>query len=457
MIDPMPSAVHRPAGAYALVVLGGGIAAVAAAREAARCGARVALLLPDDETLNPIQSDCPDTPPTRTAAISPHAELELPPSPPTSPAEFARTIRAHQTRLGLLPPPAPLDEPQIDIFRGPMWFSRYRIVSAGGSELRFRSAIVATGSHPGTVSIDGADAAAPLCPTQLDRLDGPPQRLAVIGSDGSACFWAQQLQRLGSEVHVIASEPRLLEASDERAAEMVRRQLLAEGVAVHAGCQEVALDQTGNRRGVLIRRGGQYQKLLVDEVLACSAPRPNISQLALETAAVGYGRQGIGVDDRLRTSERRIFAAGGACGPAFASPEAEEATGRLAARNALDWFPRRFSRCVIPRYTPTDPPIVEFGLQPAQAAEAGLRVERRGVEFRALPQTGSDAWREGCILVDLDHRRRLLGATVAAVGAEELAMPLMLLMDRRWPIDALERLIPCRSGNARLLVALARK
>ncbi|MDY0164949.1 MAG: FAD-dependent oxidoreductase [Thermoguttaceae bacterium] len=423
MIDPIG---HSRS--YALVVLGEGVAAVAAAREAARRGRRVALLLPEEPAPNPTQL-----------------------------SNFARTIRECQAKLGLVPPPPPVDEPRIDIFRGPLRFSRYRTVSVGGIEVRFRRAIVATGSRPGPVALAGADAAGPLYPHKLDRLTAPPGRLAVIGSDGAACFWAQQLQRLGSEVHLVASGPRLLETSDELAARIVVGQLQAEGVAVYDGCEEVVLDRTGNRRGVLIRRDGQREKVLVDEVLVCTVPQPNLAQLSLETAAVSYGERGIGVDDWLRTSERSIFAAGGACGSEFASPEAEEATGRLAARNALAWVPRRLSRCVIPRCTPTDPPVVELGFRPGRAAATGPPGDRRCVEFRESVPNQSHAPREGCVIVHVDHRGRLLGATVAAVGAEELAVPLMLLMQRRWPLRALGELTTCHSGRARLLAALAQK
>lgn len=428
MIEPFSSGAGKRAGSYPLVVLGGGIAGMAAAREAARRGVRVALLLPEQPASNPAQL-----------------------------GEFGRTMHECQAKCGLMPPLPPVDEPRIDVFRGRLQFSRYRTVSVGGVEVRFRKAIVATGSRPGPVTIAGADEAAPLRPNELDRLDSLPNRLAVIGSDGMACFWTQQLRRLGSEVHLVAYQTRLLETSDALTARIVVDRLQAEGVAVYDGCEEVVLDRTGNRRGVLMRRDGRREKLLADEVLLCSVPQPNLSQLSLETAAVSYGERGISVDDWLRTSERSIFAAGGACGPEFASPEAEEATGRLAAQNALAWFPRRLSWCVIPRCTPTDPPVVELGFRPSRPAGAGPRGEHRRVEFRELPPNGLDAPREGCITVHVDHRGRLLGAMVAAAGAEELAVPLMLLMQRRWPLRALGELTTCHSGRARLLAALARK
>jgi len=408
---------------YALAVLGGEVAAVAAAREAARRGVRVALLSPGEPAMAP-----------------------------SEPGDFTRAVRECQTRQGLRPPALPVDEPRIDVLRGPLWFCRYHTVMVGGVEVRFRKAIVATGSEPAPITLAGADIAEPLRPEELHRLEAPPQRLAVLGSDGSACFWAQQLHRLGSEVHLIASRSRFLEASDEQAAQLVREQLEVEGVRVHATCDEIGLDRTGYRRGLLILRGKECEKLLVDEVLVCSPRMPKLDGLRLETAAVRYSERGIDVDDWLRTSEPAIFAAGRACAAQFASLEAEEGTGRLAALNAVRWRPRRLSRYAIPHYTPTDPPVVELGPRPATLATAGIRITERRVEFRE-----GNPSRKGLISIQLDRRGRVMGAVLVAAGAEELAVPLMLLMNRGWPIQALEELIPCRSGLAGLLLLLARR
>ncbi len=413
---------------YPLAVLGCGPAAVSAAREAARREARVALLVPEQAT------------------------ADMPAS-----TDFAQAIRRHQAAQGIHAPALPVDQPRMDIFHGAVRFSRYRTVSVGGVDVRFQRAVIATGAVPGPIELPGAESAQPLRPSELGRLAVPPLSLAVVGDDGSACFWAQQFRRLGSEVHLLVTGPRLLEAVDEQASDIVTRQFAAEGLRVHARCEEITLDRTGNRRGVLTRRGDSWEKLLADEVLVCPAPRPCVAELALETAAVAYSPEGIGVDDWLRTSERRIFSAGGVCGPRFASPEAEEATGRLAARNALAWLPRHLSRCVIPRYTATDPPIVELGLRPAEAVAAGIDTELRRVEFREAQVAGSAEGRYGCIAVLLDRRRRLVGATIVAVGAEDLALPLMLLMQRRLPVHALGELAPCRCGRGRMLAALIRQ
>ncbi len=418
---------------YSVVVMGRGMAAIAAARESVQCGGRVVLLAPGGPTAGPTSDRSADG------------------------AAYTQAIRECQARRGLRPLSLPVDEPCIDVLYGHerLQFWRYRTVLAGDVEVRFRRAVIATGSLPGAMEVVGADKAAALGPGDLDRLEAAPSRLAVLGSDGEACFWAQQLRRLGSEVHLIAVESRLLEDMDRQAAGIVVEQLQAEGVRVHAGCDEVRLDRTGYRRGVQFRQNGQRGKLLVDEVLVCASPRPNLGGLALETAGVRYGRRGIAVDDRLGTSDRHVYAAGGACGADLASPEAELGTGRLAARNAAAWLPRRLATCVIPRYTPTDPPVVELRTHASRKAAPQRTIERR-IEFDEPPTGRWGGAGRGCIAIRMDHRQRLLLATIAAAGAEDLALPLMLLMHRRLPITTLRELATCRSTRGALLLPLAR-
>ncbi|MDZ7618142.1 MAG: hypothetical protein U1E05_14145, partial [Patescibacteria group bacterium] len=191
----------------------------------------------------------------------------------------------------------------------------------------------------------------------------------------------------------------------------------------------------------------------VDEVLVCAARRPNLAGLALETAAVRYGECGIACDDWLRTSDGRVYAAGGACGHGLASPEAEEGTGRLAAYNASAWRPRRLSASVIPRYTPTDPPVVQ--LRPWGDGATAEAATERGIEFRDPSGTWGDAG-TGCISVRLDGWGRLTGATLAGAEAESLALPLMLLMARRLPLTHLHQVTACHSVPGNLLLTLAR-
>jgi pyruvate/2-oxoglutarate dehydrogenase complex dihydrolipoamide dehydrogenase (E3) component len=441
----LPVVGPRPTHAevYRLMVLGGGLAGTAAAREAARRGVRVAWVLPPAD-------------PGRSAG------------PTTS---LSEQIRRLQARTGQAAAPEPPDEPGIDVYRGRGLFCERRAVAVGGREIRFRKALVATGTSPAPGVVDGADEGNCLQVETLSQLTELPGRLAVIGCGPAACEWAQAFRRFGSQVHLIAGEATILAQEEPDAANLLQARLEQEGVRLYRGCQEMAIQPMGNLQAVVIRREGRKEKLLVDRVLLCGPRQPNAAGLGLESASVAYSGHGIVVGDRLQTTNRHVFAAGGVCDARFASPQAAEATARLAVHNALSFTSRRLSRLVIPRCIYTDPAIAGVGLTPREAAERQIEIETYRVDTDghrsaalvalAMPQGGEVIpvhRRQGLIAV---HVRRgtglIVGATVVDEAAGELIAPLVLLMTRGWSLAALADVIACRPSGFELLTRLGER
>jgi len=411
---------------YDLVILGGGTAALEAARTAARRGRRVALTLPEPDETQPEQ-----------------------------PTPFQREMRIRQARLGLRRSNGVDELPGVDVFRGPVSFCRYRTVRVGDRELLFRRAIIATCEQPGDVTLHGAARLDCLRPETLDRLTTSPERIGVIGSDGEACYWAQVLARAGSRVYLIDCRDALAEL-DPEAARAVHEQLARDGVSLHLDCTGVALEPTGHLAGVLLNKGDRAEKLLLDHILAVGFRRPRLEGLALRTAAVASTERGVIVDDRLRTTARGIFAAGACCGPAFADRPWAEASGRLAARNAIGLLPHRLDAMVVPRYSPTEPMFVQLGLTRGEAVAQELDVRSFRVDLDEADEGVPAAHRRGFVAVNVLRRGgRLIGVTAVAEDADELVAPLELLMLRRSTLAPLHRMICCRPSRIALLARLA--
>ena len=429
-VENLPSGRSTTRGRYRLVILGGGPAATAAAREAAARGVRLALVLPDDD-----DDQTPRTP-------------------------LAEQLRRVQIRSGQPHTGSPPDGPNVDVYRGRACFSGRRSVAVDGRELRFRKAVIATGTvpAPAPVKIPGADQGGCLTPERLTELTELPQSLAIIGAGPDACQWAQVLRRLGSQVHLVGRHAGLLPGEDPDAAGVVRARLQDDGIKLHLGCDELRFETTGNLRGVVIGREGQREKLLVDEILLCGPRLPGTAGLGLETASVAFTDRGIIVGDRLQTTNRHVFGAGAVCGTNFGHPEAVEVTARLAVYNALHLTGRRLSRLVIPRCVHTDPQLVQVGLTLDEAAERQIEIDTYRAELSQAAESLPPDHHQGFIAVHVRRRSgRLVGATVVAEGADELAAPLLLLMTRKWPLTALADVIPCRSGRFELLTRLAQR
>src|SRR5690606_10408994 len=112
----------------------------------------------------------------------------------------------------------------------------------------------------------------------------------------------------------------------------------------------------------------------VDAILVAVGRTPNVEGLRLEEAGVAWDERGVQVDDRLRTTNRRIFAAGDICSP-FRFTHAADFQARTVIQNALFFGRRRASGLLIPWCTYTSPELAQVGVTSEQAAEQGLAID----------------------------------------------------------------------------------
>ena len=98
-----------------------------------------------------------------------------------------------------------------------------------------------------------------------------------------------------------------------------------------------------------------------------------MENLGLDQAGIGYSIQGVDVDERLRTTNSRVFAAGDVCSR-YQFTHAADAMARIVIANALFLARRKVTDLVIPWCTYTDPEIAHVGYYEKDAQRAGLAV-----------------------------------------------------------------------------------
>ena len=116
-----------------------------------------------------------------------------------------RACEAHE-RLAGAQSPGRLAAQGIDVYNGPTTFTGHDCLEVEGRTLRFRRAIIATAARSAAAKIGPGEQPECLTSESLLELTKLPQQLAVVGSDGDACRWAQTFARLGSEVHLLAQQ-----------------------------------------------------------------------------------------------------------------------------------------------------------------------------------------------------------------------------------------------------------
>jgi pyruvate/2-oxoglutarate dehydrogenase complex dihydrolipoamide dehydrogenase (E3) component len=242
----------------------------------------------------------------------------------------------------------------------------------------------------------------------------------VIGAGPIGCELAQAFRRFGSEVTVVSLDPRLLPREDPDAAAILGARFGREGVFLRLGAKLLRVERRHGAKVVVFERDGRLEEAAGDEILVAAGRAPNVEGLALESAGVAFGRAGVEVDDRLRTTNRRIYAAGDVCS-AFKFTHAADAMARIVIQNALFFGRKKASALVIPWCTYTDPEIAHVGLYEREARERGIDVTTITVPLADVDRAVLDGDVEGFARVHAERQSgRIVGATLVAAHAGEM-------------------------------------
>jgi pyruvate/2-oxoglutarate dehydrogenase complex dihydrolipoamide dehydrogenase (E3) component len=435
LLDYVRPADHRnppPASKYDLVVIGGGTAGLVCAAGAAGLGARVALVERHRLGGDCLNSGCiPSKAMLRSARVVAESRLGAAVGVPSlAEPDFPAVMRRLRVKRADL---APNDSAQrlaslgADVFFGSAFFSGPQTVSVASPEndrerveLRFRRAVIATGSAPSVPPIAGLAGTPFLTNETVFELAERPDALIVIGAGPSGCELAQAMARLGIRVTMIESGDRVLPREERDAGALVKGRLCQEGVDVRLNTQVAAVRWVESRFAV---QDG-VTLISADALLVASGRSPRIGDLGLDAAGVRYGSEGVIVDDRLRTTNARIYAAGDVCSK-FKFTHAADAMARIVVRNALFFGRARVSSLVIPWCTFTSPEVGRVGHTGEEAEANGaqaITVALSSVD-RAVVDDATDGF------VRVYHRQgRIVGATVVAPDAGEIVSAITIAM-----------------------------
>ena len=426
----------EPAPRYNLVVIGAGTAGLVTAAGAAGLGARVALIerhLMGGDCLNVgcVPSKCLIRASRAAADVmdagrfgvraSGGAEVDF--------AAVMERMRRLRSQIAEHDSVQRFSDLGVDVFIGEGRFSGPDTVEVDGATLRFRKAVIATGARAFRPPVDGIDEAGYLTNETVFSLTERPGHLAVFGAGPLGCELAQVFRRLGSQVTIIQRGDHMLEREDPDAAAILQKAFQKEGIEVRCKADVKAVSPTDQGKRLHMDVGGHTEEITVDEILIGAGRAPNVEGLNLETVGVEYdARQGVTVDDRLRTTNPRIYAAGDIC-MRYKFTHTADAAARIVIQNALFWGRKKLSALVVPWCTYTDPEIAHVGLYEREANEQGIPVETFKRELSEVDRAIADGEGDGFVKVHVRKGTdRILGATIVAAHAGEMISEITLAM-----------------------------
>ena len=370
---------HSKSESYDLVVIGGGAAGLTASGIGASLGART--LLVEKERLG---GDCTWTGcvPSKTLLAQAHRHHQARRLRARSDAGFSEVMQnVRSTRQHVYEEadaPENIEAFGVEVEAG--WASllnphRLKIErEKAAREVHAGCVVLATGGRSSAPPVEGLEETGYLTSDSLFELEAQPDRMAVIGAGPVGTEMAQAFQRLGTEVTVLEQADRILPNDHPRLSGQLQDALEKEGVTYLMEVDIQRVEEAGEDTLIYLEQGGREQTLAVDAVLVATGRRPNVKRLGLEAAGVEHTQRGITVDDRCRTSQKHIFAAGDVTGR-YQFTHMSEHMGRLAAMNALLKVPQSIDAGRVPWVTYTDPELAHVGAAQAELDEEGASYE----------------------------------------------------------------------------------
>lgn len=313
-------------------------------------------------------------------------------------------------------------------------------VEAGGTRIRARRFVVATGSKPAVPPVPGLDAVPFHTNETVFDNDRLPEHLVVIGGGPIGCELAQAYRRLGARVTVL-ERATILPKDDPELVDILRQRLRADGIALCEGAEIAGIAAAPDGGITATVRDAQGERAIAGTMLLVAAGRKaDFAALDLDKAGIAHTPRGITVDRRLRTTNRRVYAIGDVTGAWQFTHVAGYHAG-IVIRNALFRLPAKVDDRAIPWVTYTDPELAHVGLGEAAAREAAGAIRVLRWPYAENDRARAEGLADGLVKAVTTPRGRILGASIVGAAAGELIQPWVLAIGRGLRIGALATMI----------------
>jgi dihydrolipoamide dehydrogenase len=304
-----------------------------------------------------------------------------------------------------------------------------RVEGEGGATLRFKNAIIASGSRIKRLPESLVPPDCCIDSTGALSLNEIPKSMLVIGGGYIGLELGQVYAALGTKVTVVEVLDRLLAGADEDLARVLVNRLKKQFDAIHTGAKLETVKRVGRGIEVVFTKGSEKNRLLFDQVLVSVGRQPNSDNIGLETTKVKVNQRGfIEVDEARRTSEKRIYAIGDVAGdPMLAHKASREG---IVAAEAIAGHNVAFDPRAIPAVVYTSPEVAWCGLTEAEARAKNLEIKVGKFPWGASGRAIAMGRAEGLTKIIADAKtKQILGVGIAGEHAGDLIAEAVLAME----------------------------
>lgn len=317
-----------------------------------------------------------------------------------------------------------LREAEVSLIYGCTKFLDAHTLDFDGQRITANKILIAVGGEAVKPKIPGIEYA--ITSRQMFELKQQPEHLAIIGSDQIAIKFAGSMNGLISKVTLIVHENRVLPGCDQDIRTTVQEGMSKNGIQILCNTSVKKIEQLQD--GLSLSLAGDCQETLsVDTILCVTGRVANLSGLNLENAGVEVNQEAIAVDEYSCTNQANIFAIGDCTNRPHWTPVAS-ATGRAFADTEFGNKHRIVSYDCIPSAVSSKPEAATVGLTEAQAREKfGESIQCYCQKFQPLFDSIAEPEQKSLVKLVVDSNSdKVLGVHMVGEYATEIIQCLAL-------------------------------
>jgi dihydrolipoamide dehydrogenase len=430
-----------------VVVIGGGVGGYPAALRAARLGAEVTLIEREKIGGVCINKGCI---PTKVFLHSASIYREIKRAPlfglnvEKLEIDFNKLLARKKTIVDRLTGGVAslLKNKNVRVLKGTASFTDSKSVKIleTGEVLTGDKFILATGSIPAKLSIEGSENVPLLTSDDLLNIESLPSSLLIIGGGYIGVELGQFYNRMGVKVSIVEMLSRIIPTEDEEMSRALEGFLSKEGIDIFTQAKVEKINKDGKNKKVTFSDAEGKKEVITSEVAQTVGRRPYYGGMNIEKIGLKTDMGRITVNDRMETNIPHIYAVGDVIGGIMLAHVAM-AEGECAARNALG-YPSTISYLAVPRCIYTSPEVACVGLTEKEAMNQKGEVQVSRFPFHAVGKAALAEETEGMIKIVADKKYgEILGVHIIGPHATELIAEAVLAMEMEVTVEELAHII----------------
>jgi|SRR5579872_552770 len=344
-----------------------------------------------------------------------------------------------------------LEASSVRIVRETAVFVGDKTVRGGETTAQAPIIVIDTGTSAHVPDIPGLAGTPFLTNANIFELRELPRRLLVLGAGYIGLELGQGMARLGSEVHIVDGNPRVLSREEPDASEALQKSLARDALALHLGRMVASVKHAGEFE--LVLDNGEH--LTGDALLVATGRTPNTQQLDVAASGIELDKRGyVRVDEHLQTTCKGVYAIGDVAGQPQFTHVSWEDFRRLKV--ILAGGQRTRDDRVLAYTTFTEPQVARVGLDAESAQKRGINA--RAVTLGLDRVSRAIEWNEenGFYRLLVDEKDRIIGATLVGYEAGELVHVILAHMESGSTWQRLDACVHIHPTYAEGLPSLAR-